>query len=289
MNQTQEAAQAKSEFDAAQTAYIAAYQAFKNNTGTEADMNAAKAAYDEAGLALLQHTKAWDDLNAAEAALDEKYQAYLNASSEDQAAAKTAWETAQTAYQTASRNFKSASEQQAEYAANDVTQKLLQPLKAAYDSKTNEEILAINLQDLDKTADIYFASEYDYVAYLQQKAKYKNVTSAEEYLATDAKYTELQNKRDNPVYKWTQEDLIYAVNEVLINRETGSTDQSTKLANVSGHNITLIGENVGTNAGKQVITVQQLNEGDENGSRIDGPASSGSADGRRWALMRQER
>ena len=116
------------------------------------------------------------------------------------------------------------------------------------------------MKSLDKTADIYFASEYDYVAYLQQKAKYKNFNSAEAYLATDSKYTELVSKRDNPTYKWTKEDLLYAVNETLINRETGSTDQSTKLANVSGHNITLIGENVGTSTGKRTITVQQLNE-----------------------------
>ena len=269
LNGTEEAAQAKSAFDAAQAAYIAAYKAYKKNTGTEADMNTAKAAYEQAGQTLLQHTKAYADLNAAETALNEKYQAYMNASAENQAAAKTAWEAAQSAYQTASQNFKSVTEQQAEYAANDITQKLLKPLRDTYDSKTNSEILAINLQSLDKTADIYFASEYDYVVYLQQKAKYKNFNSADDYLATDSKYTELINKRDNPTYKWTKEDLLYAVNETLINRETGSTDQSTKLANVSGHNITLIGENVGTSTGKRTITVQQLNEGDANGSRID--------------------
>ncbi|MDY6290423.1 MAG: leukotoxin LktA family filamentous adhesin, partial [Succiniclasticum sp.] len=269
LNGTDEAAQAKSAFDAAQAAYIAAYKAYKKNTGTEADMNTAKAAYEQAGQTLLQHTKAYADLNAAEAALNEKYQAYMNASAENQAAAKTAWEAAQSAYQKASQNFKEVTEQQAEYAASDVTQKLLKPLRDTYDSKTNSEILAINLKSLDKTADIYFASEYDYVAYLQQKAKYKNFNSAEAYLATDSKYTELVSKRDNPTYKWTKEDLLYAVNETLINRETGSTDQSTKLANVSGHNITLIGENVGTSTGKRTITVQQLNEGDANGSRID--------------------
>ncbi|MEE3405683.1 MAG: hypothetical protein VZR73_16520, partial [Acutalibacteraceae bacterium] len=133
---TEEAAQAKSAFDAAQAAYIAAYKAYKKNTGTEADMNTAKAAYEQAGQTLLQHTKAYADLNAAEAALNEKYQAYMNASAENQAAAKTAWETAQSAYQTASQNFKEVTEQQAENAANDVTQKLLKPLRDTYDSKT---------------------------------------------------------------------------------------------------------------------------------------------------------
>ena len=77
--------------------------------------------------------------------------------------------------------------------------------------------------------------------YLQQKAKYKNFASVGDYLATDKTYETLTDARDNPTYRWKKEDIIYAVNEALINREAGSTDQSTKLANVSGGNITLIG------------------------------------------------
>ena len=131
-----------------------------------------------------------------------------------------------------------------------------------------ERKVHFDLKELDRTADIYQASEYDYVNYLQQKAKYKNFASVDAYLANDETYTKLTTARDNPTYRWAKEDLIYAVNEALINRETGSTDQSTKLANVSGRNITLIGENVGTSTGTQTITVEQLSKGDQNGNHI---------------------
>ena len=193
----------------------------------------------------------------------------MNASADAQADAKAAWEAAQTAYETAKRNFNEASEQQAEYEKYSVAQKLLQPIKEAYQSTTDEEILKIDLKNLDRTADVYLASEYDYVNYLQQKAKYKNFASVGDYLATDKTYETLTDARDNPTYRWKKEDIIYAVNEALINREAGSTDQSTKLANVSGGNITLIGENVGTSTNTQTITVKQLSKGDDNGSHID--------------------
>ncbi|MBR1662501.1 MAG: leukotoxin LktA family filamentous adhesin, partial [Acidaminococcaceae bacterium] len=263
-----DAAQAKSAFDTAQAAYIAAYKAYKEKSGTEADVKAKKAVYEQAGQVLLQHTKAWDDLHEAETALNETYLAYMNASPEVQADAKTAWEAAQAAYETAKQNFKDASEQQAEYEKYSVAQQLLQPIKKTYQSTTDEEILKIDLKELDRTGDVYLASEYDYVNYLQQKAKYKNFASVDAYLANDETYTKLTTARDNPTYRWTKEDIIYAVNEALINRETGSTDQSTKLANVSGRNITLIGENVGTSTGTQTITVEQLSKGDQNGNHI---------------------
>ena len=269
LNESQEALQAKSAFDEAQAAYIAAYKAYKAKNGTESDVKEKKAAYEQAGQALLQHTEAWDDLNDAEAAVNKTYLAYMNASADAQADAKAAWEAAQTAYETAKRNFNEASEQQAEYEKYSVAQKLLQPIKEAYQSTTDEEILKLDLKNLDRTADVYLASEYDYVNYLQQKAKYKNFASVDAYLANDETYTKLTTARDNPTYRWKKEDIIYAVNEALINREAGSTDQSTKLANVSGRNITLIGENVGTSTGTQTITVKQLSKGDDNGSHID--------------------
>ena len=115
LNESQEALQAKSAFDEAQAAYIAAYKAYKAQNGTESDVKEKKAAYEQAGQALLQHTEAWDDLNDAEAAVNETYLAYMNASADAQADAKAAWEAAQTAYENAKRNFNEASEQQAEY------------------------------------------------------------------------------------------------------------------------------------------------------------------------------
>ena len=92
--------------------------------------------------------------------------------------------------------------------------------------------------------------------------KFGGYDSVEAYLASDNDYKALVDKRDNPTYLWTKEQMLYAVRNSIVNKDTGSTDQETKLANVSGRNITLKGMEVGIDKDStEEITVEMLDNG----------------------------
>ena len=98
--------------------------------------------------------------------------------------------------------------------------------------------------------------------YDQQVAKFGAYSDVAAYLASDTQYQALVDKRDHPTYKWTQEQMLYAVRDSIVNKDSGSTDQEKKNANITGKDITLKGMGVGIDkATKEVITVEMLDNG----------------------------
>ena len=105
-------------------------------------------------------------------------------------------------------------------------------------------------------------------AYLQDTAayKYSKYANADAYLAADATYKDLVNKAAHPTFEWTKDMMLYAVSEKIVNKDSGSSIQTERAANVLGRNITLNAAKgtVGTSTDKAVrITVDELasNEG----------------------------
>lgn len=108
----------------------------------------------------------------------------------------------------------------------------------------------------DKNKEVYAKLDAEYGAYADSDAYLA-------YLAADEEsdYAKLKAEAANPVYKWTKDELLYALRSEIVNKEVGSTDSRDKIANVSGRNITLIGENVGSNLDPQTIAYEQLANG----------------------------
>ncbi|MBQ9572745.1 MAG: leukotoxin LktA family filamentous adhesin [Acidaminococcaceae bacterium] len=71
-------------------------------------------------------------------------------------------------------------------------------------------------------------------------------TSAEEYLAQDTNYQAIVDKYTNPHFAWTKEQMLYAIRNAIINKESGvTTETQKKVANVQGKNVTLVAKGVG--------------------------------------------
>ena len=117
-----------------------------------------------------------------------------------------------------------------------------------------------NLKDTDVTTlDAVNKNYYDAL-----KERFENYSSAKAYLQAQARdaesdYAQMRAEAKNPTYEWTADQLLYAVNDALINRKTGSTTVSDKLANVIGKNVTLEAKtNIGESKAASTITAAQL-------------------------------
>ncbi|MBE6099805.1 MAG: hypothetical protein E7197_07085 [Anaerovibrio sp.] len=127
-----------------------------------------------------------------------------------------------------------------------------------------------NYLTMKKKADSHMemsAKEQD--TYNTLKGQFGKFSTSDAYLAQDSTYAKLQAEAANPTYKWTQDELLYALRSEILNKEVGSTDSRDKIANVSGRNITLKGENVGSNLVPQNITVDQLRNGYSEGGKTN--------------------
>ena len=87
-----------------------------------------------------------------------------------------------------------------------------------------------------------------------------NDTSAEGnyYKNTVKAYTD-------PVYSWTREELLYAIGNAIVNKETGvSAETQNKKANIQGRNVTLAARGIGISEDrKTVIKVSELYDGSD--------------------------
>ncbi|KHM51530.1 hypothetical protein NZ47_10025, partial [Anaerovibrio lipolyticus] len=117
-------------------------------------------------------------------------------------------------------------------------------------------------------------SAKEQAAYDDLKAEFGAYADSDAYLThlasnAESDYAKLKNEAANPTYKWTQEELLYALRSEILNKEVGSTDSRDKLANVTGNNITLVGKNVGSNLAPQIITIDQLRSGYSEGGKTN--------------------
>ena len=85
------------------------------------------------------------------------------------------------------------------------------------------------------------------------KAEYTNpdgslkYADVDAYLAQDANYQALVDKYEHPQYLWTKDQMLHAIRNAIINKESGvTTETQRKVANVQGKDVTLIAKGVGT-------------------------------------------
>ena len=69
----------------------------------------------------------------------------------------------------------------------------------------------------------------------------------------------------NPEFAWTKEQLLYAVRNAIVNKETGvNAESQSKKANVQGRNVTLLASGIGVNTNQTTeIKVSELGGGSE--------------------------
>ncbi|WP_276839870.1 hypothetical protein, partial [Anaerovibrio lipolyticus] len=118
-----------------------------------------------------------------------------------------------------------------------------------------------------------YSEEYR-LAYESLRREYEHYTDSDDYLDhlaadTNSDYAKLKAAAENPTYKWTQDELLYALRSEMINKEVGSTDSRDKIANISGKNVTLSGKNIGSNETPQSITFDQLKNGYSAGGKTN--------------------
>ncbi|MBR1493546.1 MAG: hypothetical protein IJ601_00640, partial [Acidaminococcaceae bacterium] len=72
-------------------------------------------------------------------------------------------------------------------------------------------------------------------------------------------------KYEQPEFAWTKEQLLYAIRNAIVNKESGvSAETQNKVANVQGKNVTLVAKGIGLNTNQEtVIKASELGGGTE--------------------------
>ena len=84
----------------------------------------------------------------------------------------------------------------------------------------------------------------------------KTYDSAAAYLRDDATYNAMVKRYEHPEYAWTKEQLLYAIRNAIVNKESGvSSETQLKKANVQGGNVTLVARGIGVNS-KQTTEIR---------------------------------
>ncbi|MER2138524.1 MAG: hypothetical protein ABS965_00145, partial [Succiniclasticum sp.] len=93
----------------------------------------------------------------------------------------------------------------------------------------------------------------------------KTYDSAEAYLRDDATYQAMVKRYTNPEFAWTKEQLLYAIRNAIVNKESGvSAETQSKEANIQGRNVTLVARGIGMNTDqKTVIKASEVGGGSE--------------------------
>ncbi|WP_337471421.1 hypothetical protein, partial [Mitsuokella jalaludinii] len=89
------------------------------------------------------------------------------------------------------------------------------------------------------------AAEND-VNYQTLKDRYGAYASADDYLAKSDTAKNHLAELQKAGAGWTENELLYAISDAIVNKAQGSTDTELKEANISGQNITLHAKNIGS-------------------------------------------
>lgn len=101
------------------------------------------------------------------------------------------------------------------------------------------------------------AAEND-VNYQTLKDRYGDYTSADDYLAkSDTAKNHLANLQKAGA-GWTENELLYAISDAIVNKAQGSTDTELKEANISGQNITIHAKNIGSDKAAEDVLVKDI-------------------------------
>ena len=101
------------------------------------------------------------------------------------------------------------------------------------------------------------AAEND-VNYQTLKDRYGAYASADDYMAkSDTAKNHLANLQKAGA-GWTENELLYAISDAIVNKAQGSTDTELKEANISGQNITLHAKNIGSDKAAEDVLVKDI-------------------------------
>ena len=90
------------------------------------------------------------------------------------------------------------------------------------------------------------------------KDRYGDYTSAEDYLTkSDTAKNHLADLQKAGA-GWTENELLYAISDAIVNKQQGSTDTELKQANISGNNITLQAKNIGSDKAAEDVLVKDI-------------------------------
>lgn len=90
------------------------------------------------------------------------------------------------------------------------------------------------------------------------KDRYGAYASADDYLAkSDTAKNHLANLQKAGA-GWTENELLYAISDAIVNKAQGSTDTELKEANISGQNITLHAKNIGSDKAAEDVLVKDI-------------------------------
>ncbi len=84
--------------------------------------------------------------------------------------------------------------------------------------------------------------------------------SVNEFLKADTQYQAIVEKYTHPTYTWTKEQLLYAIRNAIVNKESGETAVTeSKQANIQGKNVNLYAASIGkTSEGSTTILAKDL-------------------------------
>ena len=90
------------------------------------------------------------------------------------------------------------------------------------------------------------------------KDRYGDYTSADDYLTkSDTAKNHLADLQKAGA-GWTENELLYAISDAIVNKQQGSTDTELKQANISGNNITLQAKNIGSDKTAEDVLVKDI-------------------------------
>ena len=90
------------------------------------------------------------------------------------------------------------------------------------------------------------------------KDRYGDYTSADDYLAkSDTAKNHLADLQKAGA-GWTENELLYAISDAIVNKQQGSTDTELKQANISGQNIMLHAKNIGSDKAAEDVLVKGI-------------------------------
>jgi hypothetical protein len=88
--------------------------------------------------------------------------------------------------------------------------------------------------------------------------RYGDYTSADDYLTkSDTAKNHLADLQKAGA-GWTENELLYAISDAIVNKQQGSTDTELKQANISGNNITLQAKNIGSDKAAEDVLVKDI-------------------------------
>ncbi|WP_417083268.1 beta strand repeat-containing protein [Mitsuokella jalaludinii] len=88
--------------------------------------------------------------------------------------------------------------------------------------------------------------------------RYGDYTSADDYLAKSDTAKNHLAELQKAGAGWTENELLYAISDAIVNKAQGSTDTELKEANISGQNITLHAKNIGSDKAAEDVLVKDI-------------------------------